>query len=186
MDSNGTASMLVSGQTNRPLLPSTVTAPTDNSAFLAIQANMPNSGIGIEQTINGLTAGQEYNVSFDFAATMDNIDTAKEAAGLTASIFDGSNSSDPLTSFTIPEETITSNNGFLGSHSTPTFSGWSSQSFNFTANQSSMVLQFLANGTPAGLPPYALLTNVQIIAASSNPTNPDNPPTTTVSEPKTL
>ena len=42
------------------------------------------------------------------------------------------------------------------------FSGWMNQTFNYVATSSSEVLSFLANGTPTGVPPFALLTNVSV------------------------
>ena len=42
------------------------------------------------------------------------------------------------------------------------FTGWMDQTFDFVATSSSEVLSFLANGTPAGVPPFALLANVSM------------------------
>lgn len=42
------------------------------------------------------------------------------------------------------------------------FTGWMDQTFDFVATGPSDVLSFLANGTPAGVPPFALLANVSI------------------------
>ncbi|HEX7325974.1 MAG TPA: hypothetical protein VF292_11585 [Rhodanobacteraceae bacterium] len=141
----------------RPLFPTSVTAPPTTSgstAFMAMQANLANSGI--QQNISGLTVGQSYTLSFYWAATMDNIDTGVETSQLTASVAGQS--------FKTITQTVSSNNGFLGLHSTPTFNGWLSESFTFVADTSSSVLKFIANGTPSGLPPYALLTGVSIDA----------------------
>lgn len=136
----------------RPLLPSSVTAPPDGGAFLAIQSNLVNSGI--QQTVTGLTPGQTYTVSFYWAATMDNIDTAVESSSLTVFM--------DHASYATSTQTVSSNNGFWGTHSTPTFNGWLAESFDFVADTGSSVLKFLASGTPQGLPPYALLSGVSI------------------------
>lgn len=45
------------------------------------------------------------------------------------------------------------------------FSGWLNQTFDFVATGSSEVLSFLAAGTPAGVPPFALLANVSVTVA---------------------
>lgn len=42
------------------------------------------------------------------------------------------------------------------------FSGWMNQTFTYVATGSSQVLSFLANGTPTGSPPFALLANVSV------------------------
>ncbi|HEX7325972.1 MAG TPA: hypothetical protein VF292_11575 [Rhodanobacteraceae bacterium] len=47
----------------------------------------------------------------------------------------------------------------IGTHS---FEGWQHVSFGFTADSSSSILKFLSFGTPSGLPPMALLTNVSL------------------------
>jgi hypothetical protein len=44
------------------------------------------------------------------------------------------------------------------------FSGWMTQTFNFTATATSELLSFLSVGTPTGLPPIATLSNVSLVA----------------------
>jgi hypothetical protein len=48
------------------------------------------------------------------------------------------------------------------------FQDWAQQSFTFTADNTSDVLSFLANGSPA-IPPFALLDGVSVIANSPVP-----------------
>lgn len=141
----------------RPLFPASVTAPPDGGAFMAMQSNMPDSGI--QQTIGGLTTGQAYTVSFDWAATMDPLDTYDgETSRLTAAI-DGA-------SLVTPQQAVSGNGGFFGIGAAVTFNGWLHESFTFVANNSSSVLSFIADGTPSGLPPYALLSGVSIDAVA--------------------
>ena len=103
------------------------------------------------QTINGLTAGHTYDLTFDWAVAQ-----FRNGPG---SGFNG----DPYAQW------IVSLGG--STQSTPTlteaqhgFSGWQTASFDFVASSSSEVLNFLANGGPGGAPPVALLTDVSLNA----------------------
>jgi len=100
----------------------------------------------ISQTINGLTPGQYYAVSFDWA-------------GAQQSGFNGVTTEDWLVSLGSDTESTPiltdPNNGFTG---------WQQQTLGFTADSSSEVLSFLAQGTPDGEPPFSLLDNVSMVA----------------------
>lgn len=137
----------------RPLLPTSVTDAPGGS-FIGMQANLPHSGI--QQSIDGLTSGKTYTVSFYWAATQDNIDTGKTTSGFQVSI--------AATTFDTGTQTVFSNQGFLGTHSTATFAGWTAESFTFVADSTSAMLTFLARGTGFGLPPFALLSDVSLTA----------------------
>jgi len=50
-----------------------------------------------------------------------------------------------------------------------TFSGWSQVTMTFTATATSETLSFLAEGTPAGVPPFALLGDVSLLSTSAEP-----------------
>lgn len=61
-------------------------------------------------------------------------------------------------------------------HSTPlvavasqAVTGWTTQTFTYTAAATSEVLQFLSNGAPSGQPPFALLDGVSLTAAVPEP-----------------
>ncbi len=105
----------------------------------------------ISQTINGLTAGQQYTLSFYYA-------------GAQQEGFDG-----PYTE----ERFIV---GFGGqptqetqilSDGTHGFTGWQQATMTFTADGTSDVLSFLAVGTPgSGQPPFTLLDGVSLNAAT--------------------
>ena len=109
----------------------------------------------ITQTINGLTIGHTYQLTFDWAAAQQsgfNGDTTdKWTASLGGDSFDTSVVS-------------------LPSHG---FSGWTHQTFNYTASSASEVLSFLATGTPNGVPPFALLDGVSLVDTSV-PSVPDS------------
>ena len=103
------------------------------------------------QTINNLTPGAHYTVSFDWAAAQQ-------------SGFDG--------------DTTEWWNVSLGSetHSTDVYSNpshgvsaWMTASLDFTATSTSEVLSFLAAGTPNGEPPFSLLDGVSMTQASDVP-----------------
>ena len=109
-------------------------------------------GVGaISQTINGLVAGQQYDVSFWWA-------------GAQQQGFDGLNTEQWDVSLGDEHHStgIVSN----GNHG---FTGWQQETFTFTATSSSQVLSFLAHGTPEGVPPFSLLDGVTMEAHGGVP-----------------
>lgn len=100
----------------------------------------------IEQTINGLTPGNTYELSFyqaagQYAAYPDQAITA---------YFD----------ITFGSSTFQSNTMAVASGAP--VSPWQFQSTTFTAANTSQVLRFLTQGTPTGGPPFALLSAVAL------------------------
>jgi len=116
----------------------------DGGNYVALDGAPAYRGVGISQTLTGLTAGASYSVSFDWAAAQQNG-------------FNGATTESVQVSFGTQTQTTSVYN--LPSHG---FSGWMSQTFDFTAASSSQVLNFLAVGTPDGLPPFALLDGVSV------------------------
>jgi choice-of-anchor C domain-containing protein len=113
----------------------------DGSRSLDMSGNGPGS---ITQTINGLTGGQQYKVSFDLAGNTDGTPTTK-----TLSVTAGVGS----TSYNF--STIGDSHGSMG---------WLAEFFYFTASGSSELLSFAsATDTPFG----PALDNVSISAADS-------------------
>jgi PEP-CTERM motif len=100
----------------------------------------------ISQTISGLTAGDSYVVSFYWAAAQQN--------GFNGPTYDQWQVS--LGGQTLDTPTVN-----IDSHG---FSGWMSQSLTFTATGPTEVLSFFANGGPSGVPPFALLDGVSMMA----------------------
>lgn len=98
----------------------------------------------ISQTINGLTTGSTYAVSFAWAGA--------QQTGYT-----GATTEQWLV--TLGTSRLSTN---VVSMPSTGFSGWMNQTFNFVATSSSEALSFLANGTPTGVPPFALLSNVSM------------------------
>jgi hypothetical protein len=105
----------------------------------------------ITQTINGLTAGDSYNLTFWWGAAQQYTYT-----GATTEQWQVSLGSQTLS-------TAVYNNASEG------FSGWMEQTFSYTATSSSEVLSFLAVGTPSGQPPFSLLSNVSLQVAVPEP-----------------
>ena len=106
-----------------------------------------NSGVApITQTINGLSAGHAYAVSFDWAGAQQSNRTGSTTEQWIVKLGNDTQSTSIIS---------------LASHD---FSGWKHQTFNYMATSSSEVLSFLAKGTPAGTPPFSLLDGVSVVA----------------------
>ena len=100
----------------------------------------------LTQTINGLVAGDKYNVSFYWGGAQQSgyySDTTEE--------FDVSLGGET-------HHTATVSNIAQG------FTGWQHQTFTYTATGTSEVLSFLAHGTPGGQPPFSVLDGVSLNA----------------------
>ena len=100
----------------------------------------------ISQTVNTLTSGQQYAVSFFWAAAQQQS-------------YDGDTTDNWQVS--LGGQSFTTSTVTVPSHG---FSGWMQQTFIFTATASSETLSFLANGLPMGEPPFALLDGVSLTA----------------------
>jgi hypothetical protein len=100
----------------------------------------------ISQTITGLQAGQDYTLSFYWAAGQQQgyTGTTMDSWGVT------------FGNQTYSTQTIT--NPSQG------FTPWVQQVFTFTATAASQTLAFLASGSPQGTPPFALLDGVVLVA----------------------
>lgn len=107
----------------------------------------------IQQTINGLVVGQQYNVSFYWA-------------GAQQQGYSGLNNEQWLVS--LGSQTIATATYANSSHG---FSGWMAETFAYTATSTSEVLSFLAHGTPTGVPPFSLLDGVTMTAVVPEPSS---------------
>lgn len=135
----------------------TVTSAPGGGDFIGLDADYETGPI--EQTIDGLTPGDTYDVTFDWAASQQKGYSGTTTQKLTVGLGSQTQSTSVYT---------------LGSHD---FSGWMSESFDFTATSDSEVLSFLASGSPQ-VPPFTLLADVSMID-----TTPHSSP---VPEPQTL
>ncbi len=116
----------------------------DGGNFVALDGAFQQAPI--TQTINGLTVGKVYKVSFFWGGAQQNGFT-----GDTTEQFQVSLGGDT-------QSTAILNNVSHG------FTGWQSESFKYKASNTSEVLSFLAVGTPAGVPPFSVLDGVSLSA----------------------
>jgi len=134
----------------------------NNGSANGLPASSPDGGnyIGADgayqtgpifQTINGLTAGQKYDVGFYWAGAQQHgysgVNTEQFVVSLGGQSISTAVYSNP-------------------SHG---FSGWKHEDFIFTATSGSEVLKFLAVGTPTGVPPFSLLDGVTMNAVGGVP-----------------
>ena len=105
----------------------------------------------ISQTMNGLTPGQQYDVTFYQAGAQQ-----QGYNGATTDRFEVFFGSDSQFSA-------------LMTNPSHDFQPWEQQTLTFTANATSEVLSFLAVGTPSGVPPFTLLDGVTVSSAAPEP-----------------
>jgi len=113
--------------------------------FVALDGD-PNYNGAITQTIGGLNVGSQYKLTFYWAAAQ-----YRDRSGATTEQLHVDFGGD------------TYNTAVVGNPSHGV-SGWMTESVIFTAHNASQVLSFLSKGTPAGLPPVALLDGVSLTA----------------------
>ena len=120
----------------------------------------------ISQTLNGLSMGKDYDVTFFQAAgqqTGFTGDTTDQWAVNLGGTFNSASYIGPGTNaFT---GGVTKFSALMSAPSQAPVSGWTPQKMTFTATASSQVLNFLAEGTPFGQPPFALLSGVDVTPA---------------------
>jgi len=122
----------------------------DGGNFVAEDGNA-ELNTSFSQQIAGLTPGQTYAVSFYQAASqqigLSGATTEQWQVSLGAQTEDSALMHNPSESFT----------------------PWNLQTLDFTATSASEALTFLALGSPAGLPPVALLDGVSMTAVTAAP-----------------
>ena len=122
--------------------------------FLAIDGDQ-GFGNTIKQTVNGLTPGHNYSLTFYQAGGQFAPDPDLDTSEWWTVSFGGSG---PINSSTI--------NVPAGAPVSP----WQQQTMTFTASSASQTLSFLAQGLPAGGPPFALLSGVSLTDITPSPT----------------
>ncbi|KPF71963.1 hypothetical protein IP88_10420 [alpha proteobacterium AAP81b] len=118
--------------------------------YIAADAD-PNLGGPIRQTVTGFRPGKSYRVSFEWAAGQQRGFNGPTQEQWFVSLKDNANAT--IGSYA----TARLNNPNHG------FQPWRTETFAFTATQTSHLLTFLADGAPAGVPPFSLLDNVSIV-----------------------
>ena len=142
------------------------TIPDGSYAFAA---NPAHANAPLSQTINGLTVGHQFTLSFNYAGVQ-----STDAEGVTQTGWHVALGGD------VNQNTGGSSSGDLNNASQG-FTGWQSFSYDFTATTNSETLTFLANGGPSSSSiPFALLDNVSLVD------NTTPPPPSTVPEPSTI
>ena len=113
--------------------------------FIAMDGDYEKAAV--TQTVTGLTVGQTYRLTFNWGGGQEASTnyTQNTTHWLTVSMGGAT---------ILTTGTISLDHGY--------FSGWYSQSVNFTATATSETLSFLAGGTPTGQPPFTLLSNVDL------------------------
>ncbi len=133
----------------------TISASEDGGNFIGADPSFQNSAIS--QMISGLTVGDQYVLTFDWAGAEQTV--ASGAGGHSATTegwsvtFGGQNQQTALDH--TPDEGV---------------SPWQVQQFTFTATSTSQLLSFLATGGPNSTePPFSLLDGVSLTQVSSTP-----------------
>ena len=139
----------------------TATSPAGGN-FLSADSD-PGNSRALTQTVNGLTVGKKYSLSFWYAAAQD---TQWDDINGNQGLYFGATTSGWLVS--IGGNSLT---GIAPRFSIPSqgFSGWAHVSTTFTANSTSELLSFFADSSNQGNPPMALLDGVDIHAIGGVP-----------------
>lgn len=108
----------------------------------------------LSQTINGLTVGQQYNLTFYWAGAQQYGYTGPTTEQWQVSLGNEKHSTAVVNDV---------NHGFTG---------WTQEMMTFTATSTSELLSFLAVGTPSGEPPFSLLDGVSMSAVPAKVPEP--------------
>jgi hypothetical protein len=133
-----------------------VTGPSSGN-FVAFDGDpTPGARQTMSQTVFGLTAGETYHLSFDWAATQYQFVNGASFGCIGCWVGATTNEMEVSFGGGVPQDTETVDVASQG------FTGWMSASFNFTATSTSEALKFLSIGGPTSLPPVALLADVSL------------------------
>jgi hypothetical protein len=152
----------------------TIVAPPSHDHFVLGQDSAPENAAYLTQTINGLTNGKTYLLTFEFAgaqlrnadgtmwngATNEGVEVNLGGTYDTA-VADGGTTSQKYTGGQTDVAYYDNFNTSIASHSsTP----WQQVKMYFTANGSSEDLNLEAISTSSGNPPFALIDNLSLLA----------------------
>jgi hypothetical protein len=135
-----------------------ITGGSSSGFFVAADGD-PVFSSTFSQTLTGLIAGEQYNVSFWQAAAQQAGQTGPTTEQWQVSL--GGSANQLSTRISPPQNPVTG--------TATAVSGWGQQKENltFTAGSTNQLLSFLAVGTPTGQPPISLLTGVSVQGNSS-------------------
>ena len=102
----------------------------------------------ITQSISGLTIGQSYTLTFEWAGAQQYTYSTSTTEQWEVSLGD-------QTQYTAVAKNVSKG-----------FTGWMTESFTYTAAATTELLSFLAVGTPSGVPPFVLLDGVSMQATA--------------------
>lgn len=151
-------SICCGGASTATLWGTNVDSPTGGN-FVAIDADT-TAYAQINQQLSGLTVGQQYNLSFDYA-------------GGQYYPLDGATTVAWEVHFGAAQQTTP-----IRPNVSHGFTGWFTSQMSFVASATSELLSFMSQGTTDSLPPVTLLDNVSLTA--------DGPPPNDVPEPESL
>jgi len=153
---------------------SKIPASPNGGYFLASDGNF-NRG-AIDQTVTSLVAGNSYVVSFYWAGSQQIGFSGTIADSWMVGFLAPTVNSNGATAGVISASTTVAGGAGPVKATTPvtisnqSFSGWTQAQLQFTASATSMVLSFLAVGTPSGgQPPFSLLDGVTVTQAVPEP-----------------
>jgi hypothetical protein len=130
---------------------------TGGSGFFVAADGDPVYSSTFSQTLTGLIAGEQYNVSFWQAAAQQAGQTGHTTERWQVSL--GGSTNQLSTLMSPPENPLTG--------TATAVSGWQKENLTFTAGSTNQLLSFLAVGTPIGEPPISFLTGVSVQGNSS-------------------
>jgi hypothetical protein len=119
------------------------TASPNGGAFIGLDGDKTVQS-SISQSINNLTIGSTYTVSFDWGAAQ----VASRTGATTEQLQVSFGGATQLTN--------------ILSNPSKGFTGWYTDAMQFTATSTSELLSFLSLGTPTGFPPMAVLDGVSV------------------------
>jgi hypothetical protein len=141
------------------------TAPIDSpngtaSWFVAADGD-PTYRSAITQTLSGLVAGEQYEVSFWQAAGQQTNFTGGTTEQWQVSL---GGAASQLSTVMSPVQPYGPGEQVIGQpeNTATAVSAWQQQTLTFTADSANPVVSFLAVGTPSGMPPISLLTGVSV------------------------
>lgn len=152
---------------------STITAPPSGDTFVLAQDSAPENTAYLSQTINGLTEGKTYSLTFEYAGaqlygfggTMWNGATNEGVEVNLGGTYDTSAPGGTQSqAYTGGQTDVVYYDGYADSIPSHGFSGWQAVRMLFTATSVSEVLNLETISTSSGEPPFALVDDLQMFA----------------------